>query len=367
MRVLTVFAACCVALGVVFVARTWQALRPAPAEPARTISIGVPPRASQPTSRAARQSESQPRPIVDAQRRPDAVGNESSSAAGDPVRDAPPPAAFQDQESSPAAGVAEAEVIWPADSSLDRLRERLNRARAVLREDAEHPGALRDAWRVCVEARQWHAAAEYLGRLVRAEPEELSLRAEYAELLLRLKRFAAAATELRELTQQGVSTPQVWYNLAVAHQELGQLADALACWNRVLEQAPGHTDARARRGEVLLDLLRWQDAAADFEQVIAAGGDAGESDPARMNLSLAYWRLGRLEDACAQLEAVLAAQPSHLAALERLATVALELYQLDPQKHARRREQVVECARRGLEIAPHSSELQRLLTAARQP
>ncbi|MBU0616239.1 MAG: tetratricopeptide repeat protein, partial [Planctomycetes bacterium] len=159
--------------------------------------------------------------------------------------------------------VTQSTVRWAGDQEPRRARQRFIELRSTLTDDPHNEAALEAALEL---ARQldWHnEACDLLARLVRLRPEDAALRLELAVQLMRLERWLEAVPQLRFVVEQQPDNERAWYNLAIAHQALGHLRDARATWSRVLELMPENPDAYAHRGEVLLDLRAWQEAAAD--------------------------------------------------------------------------------------------------------
>lgn len=85
------------------------------------------------------------------------------------------------------------------------------------------------------------------------------------------------------------------------------LERALAALDRVLALKPGDRETAGRRGEVLIELARWPEAADVFGQLLAGGR---EKDPGMIaKRSYALFKGGRVDEASAELDAGLAAHP----------------------------------------------------------
>ena len=200
-----------------------------------------------------------------------------------------------------------------------------------------------------------------LARLAEAEPENTEIRFEYAVTLMRLSRWVDAVHTLRVVVAQQPDHGHGWYNLAVAHQALGHLAEARRAWDRAVELLPDNPDAYAQRGEVLLDLHEWSAAAADFEAALEREPDDIE---AALNLSLALWKLGRLDEAQERVAGVIERHARHVPALNRMAELCWALYEMAPATNRAQREAAVAYWRRSLEIDSNQAEIEALLEAA---
>lgn len=216
--------------------------------------------------------------------------------------------------------VAAGDVRWAESPEQRAARRDLARARETLESDPCHPVALRDELVALVTLRDWNAAANTLGRLMELSPAEVELRFQLATMQVRARRWWDALAELEQVVAAEPEHARAWFDLAAVHERVGHLSEAQAAWDRVIELAPT-TEAYAQRGEVLLDLGAWAEAAADFERVLAETPDAAE---ATLNLALARVKLGRPVAARELMSAFVEQHPRHLPALNRLAELALE-------------------------------------------
>jgi tetratricopeptide (TPR) repeat protein len=121
---------------------------------------------------------------------------------------------------------------------------------------------------------------------------------------------------------------------------------------------PDNPDVYAHRGEILLDLRAWSDAAADFETALRL--EPGSIDTA-MNLSLARYKLGRLDEARLALLPVLEHYPRHIPVLNRLAEIAWALYCSDPAANETTLDETVDYCLRSLTIDADQPEVTTLL------
>lgn len=272
---------------------------------------------------------------------------------------ATPPAAEVLREAPAAA--TQPTVRWASDAPPSRARQRFVELREILVSEPQNEAALHAALELARELQWPNEVCDLLGRLVRLRPNDVTLRFELATQLMRLERWLEALPQLRWVVEQQPRNERAWYNLAIAHQALGHLHDARATWDRVIELMPENPDARAHRGEALLDLRDWSAAAADLETVLRLEPDSLD---AALNLSLAQSKLGRLEDARRTLLAVLEQRPRHTLVLNRLAEIAWGLYQADPVVNGPLREETVSCCSRSLAVDADQPEIKALLERA---
>jgi len=261
------------------------------------------------------------------------------------------------------APAAQATVRWAADPVEQADRRRLEAARAALRSDPDHPAALRDELAALVGLRRWEEAVNTATRLVSLTPGDDELRFELGALQIKARRWTEAIATLRDWVARHPAEPRGWFNLAVAHQAAGHLADARATWDRCMALAPS-VEARARRGEVLLDVEDWAAAADDFA---AACAEQGSSPELTLNLALALWKLGRTGEARTRLLALLAEHPRHVPTLNRLAEMAWAACVAAAPDERQPCEEAAEWCRRSLECDPTQPEIEALRAAALRP
>ncbi len=263
---------------------------------------------------------------------------------------------------SPAAPATQATVRWTGDDQRAAKR-RFAELREILVADPHNQAALEAALELARRL-EWHnEACDLLGRLVRLRRDDPGLRFELATQLMRLERWLEAIPQLRLVVEAQPENERAWYNLAIAHQALGHLRDTRATWNRVIQLMPANPDAYAHRGEVLLDLRAWTQAAADFETSLRLKPGALD---ATMNLALALAKLGRADQARDKLLPLLDRHPVHVPLLNRLAEVTWTLHQSNPAgNHALAKETVGYCSR-SLAINDAQPEIKALLDRAAQ-
>ncbi|NTX67670.1 tetratricopeptide repeat protein [Myxococcus sp. CA051A] len=106
------------------------------------------------------------------------------------------------------------------------------------------------------------------------------------------------------------------------HAALGDRTRAVALLEKALAAQPGHIEALELRGSLLLEAQQYAEAAAMLSQRVQQGGDARTLAPFHLTLgSLYQTHLNDPGRASSHLMTVLSAQPRHLEALERLATL----------------------------------------------
>ena len=261
----------------------------------------------------------------------------------------------------PPVTVEQPVVQWASEQGPRGARERLAAAREFLAREPDHPAALRDELRALRELGDWSAVADTLARMVALEPDNDVLRFEYAEALVRDKRWASAIDPLRECVVRQPNDVQAWLYLAAAQQTLGHLHDAEHSWSRVLELRPDDDEALAHRGEVRLSLHDWAGAAGDLERACSREPEAVDH---ALSLARALSQLGREPEARRCAEGVLARHPQNVRAMNALAELTWRAYRTDPATAAADLEATIEWCRRSLEIDPAQPAVRALLDAA---
>ncbi len=252
-----------------------------------------------------------------------------------------------------AAAPAQAPVKWAGDPANRPAARRLALALETLRTDPEHPTALRDLAAALAELGRWSEAADVLTRLRELTPDDLELRFELATALLQARRWVAAIADLKVVVAAQPDHERAWFNLAAAQQTVGHLADARAAWDRVLALKPS-ADARARRGEALLDLHDWAAAAEDFAAVLREQPDAVD---AVLNRALALVQIDGHAQARRELAAFAAAHPCNVAVLNRLGELAWTAYQAASEERADEREEAIGWWRESLACDPAQPDI----------
>jgi tetratricopeptide (TPR) repeat protein len=216
--------------------------------------------------------------------------------------------------------------VQAAERSLDEARAALDRARSAA-EEAERldPGLAEAALMLgFIETRAADAATdpddrdayreravEYGERCIKLDPDSLEGRINLADAYLYFNRYGKAAEVLRAASELSPRDPRVWNNLGYTYYAVGQLAEAIRCYELALLYAPedvrirvalsdcerrrGRTEAavgqlETARGEATDDRAmlatiafklaaiheyegRYKEAVEEYERYIALGGE----------------------------------------------------------------------------------------------
>lgn len=287
-----------------------------------------------PAAPRASRSASPTLPITSHSERPFATPRRSASISGEP------------HSAEPVA----TSIRWASDATqhkADQMDQRILAASA--RRDVE---ALRRLAQQAHDEGDWRYEILSLRHAVRLAPEDPESRFSLGASLMRIGAFADAVEHLRKSTGDAEFAPRAWHNLGVALTALGRLHEASEAWDETLKRQPGNFEALARRGETLLDLHEWSGAEADFTAALRIDPDC---EDCRMNLVLALIRLGRVDDAKAELEKALARNPRNVPALNRLARMA---------EQEQRRDLVIDYCQRSLSVQPNQPEIRAMLEIA---
>lgn len=140
-------------------------------------------------------------------------------------------------------------------------------------------------------------------------PNNARARNNLAEVYLNQRRADEALEQALEAVRLRPDHAEAQTNLGIAYALLGRLPEALSACGRAAELRPDYARGRSNFGIVLAQSGRWDEAVTQFEAALPHAVDAREVLAIRGNLARALLRAGRLPEAIAQLETVLAADP----------------------------------------------------------
>jgi tetratricopeptide (TPR) repeat protein len=180
------------------------------------------------------------------------------------------------------------ETAAPEETSFSPARrmDPLVRAEQALQQDPLHPLALRDAARLTLERGQSRDAERYLARLLIIDPNDIEVRQALAELAAKRE---AWSTVLDVLEPSGPARlePEQLRMYARACLATGRLRDAQAAWSRVIAQDAEDWGARLEYAAVLIELNELDLAVNQLQAVLAA---RPRSVPALNMLALLHWQ-----------------------------------------------------------------------------
>jgi tetratricopeptide (TPR) repeat protein len=135
---------------------------------------------------------------------------------------------------------------------------------------------------------QNESAAELFAASLQLTPDDTRLRAAYAELLGRMRRWEEARAEYARLVEASPNEPNLLHRLGVVESQLGQLDAARARFERVLTLRPNDAPVLHDLGAVYLKQNRLDESAACFRRAL-------EVNPAQEKSRLALERVQQLQ------------------------------------------------------------------------
>jgi tetratricopeptide (TPR) repeat protein len=170
----------------------------------------------------------------------------------------------------------------------------------------DHAGARRD---FAQALELWPDSVEAASGLI----EVLTIDSDWSSLVDRLSQAASAAGSVERASS-------LWLAVArIQREELDELPTAIRTLQRVLKVEPRHLDALERLAEHFRANGSWHEAAATLEQLLAAAPENSRLQRILLSLAQIYREhLEMPEKALRHVEAALAAEPTHSAALHEL-------------------------------------------------
>lgn len=170
-------------------------------------------------------------------------------------------------------------------------------------------------------------------RLLSRRPDDAALRKEAIDTAVGLGRADLALRLLRPLVDRQPADETLALRYLGLATEAKRTEDGLGVWRRYLAATPGpKIEARLKAGRLLSDLGRPNDAIAEYEAVLAAGGDkpdAAANVSARLALAELYEATGAPAKSLAQLEALQRLRPRDPAILREIGRRSLALSRQD--------------------------------------
>lgn len=150
-----------------------------------------------------------------------------------------------------------------------------------------------------------HAAAlEAVERALALEPTSVPARGARVGMLVRASRAADALREVDALLAAGVQSAELWVNKGIAHNELGQAAEAGRCFDHVLSLAPNHPDAQSQKVKLLIARERYDDALELVDRVLATSPNDAQAHANRGHVLVELRRYADAVEACGRACAI---------------------------------------------------------------
>ncbi len=222
--------------------------------------------------------------------------------------------------------IAEALSLGTRHHQEGRLAEAERLYRQVLAVDADNPQALHLLGMLAMQARQFEAAVELIGRAIRVDRTQAAFHANLGEAYRHLGKPSEAVECYRQALKIQPGLVQAHTRLGMLFRGQGKHAEAVESLREALRLRPEDTEARMLLGLTLDDQNKWTEAEACFRRVLR--GDE-RSIEAHFNLGAVLQSQGRLEEAVASYRAVLVLNPEHVDAHNNLGTILKEQNALD--------------------------------------
>jgi len=140
-------------------------------------------------------------------------------------------------------------------------------------------------------------------------PDNSRARINLAEVYLNQRRADEALVQALAAVRIRPDHAEAQTNLGIAYALLGRRSEALAACERAVALRPDYARGRSNHGIVLAQAERWAEAITEFEAGLRHATDPHEILAIRGNLARALVRAGRMPEAIAHLQVVLAADP----------------------------------------------------------
>ena len=152
-------------------------------------------------------------------------------------------------------------------------------------------------------------AMEFFAQGLAGNPDDVVLLSHQGLTQMKMSKVEAAEASFERATTLDPSYPQAQFNLGVLRFGQGRHRDAIALFERCLVLDPGFTDAYLNLGSTYAALEDYESALDPWERLRQA-----QPDNAALihNIALANARLGRLDEAKADFQRVLALDPGNV-------------------------------------------------------
>ncbi|MEX0678390.1 MAG: tetratricopeptide repeat protein [Pirellulales bacterium] len=222
--------------------------------------------------------------------------------------------------------VDEALAIGTNLHKAGRLAEAEKAYRQVLSVEPGHPHALHQMGLLALQARQFDAAIDLIGRAVRADRRQAAFHANLGEAYRHAGNAAEAAECLRRALKLQPRLPKAHRLLGIVLDDLGKPDEAADAFRQALRQLPDDTETRVHLGIVLEQQGKLAEAETCFRRVLRT--DSNSAD-AHFRLAGVLRSQERLDEAAASYRAAIALKPDHPEAHNNLGTILKDQEHLD--------------------------------------
>lgn len=129
--------------------------------------------------------------------------------------------------------------------TLQALQAEIAQAQAAVYQDPDRVDRWTDLARLMLQAGRYDEAERALGAALHAEPDNLFLRNDRANLTLALGDTSAALAAYQDILARDSTFADAWLNLGVVHASSGNMEAARRAWETALRHNPAHAEAKA--------------------------------------------------------------------------------------------------------------------------
>lgn len=144
----------------------------------------------------------------------------------------------------------EAERYLEAADSLDSMQREIERLQSIAENNPDEPEQWRTLGDELHRAGRLEEAKNAFGLALYLQPDNPTLRNRFAMLSAELEEYEAAVEQYRTLLRQHPTYVEGWFNLGVVYAWKGEPQQAEQAWERVLQQAPDHQQAKAYLAQI---------------------------------------------------------------------------------------------------------------------
>ncbi|MGH8229975.1 MAG: tetratricopeptide repeat protein, partial [Steroidobacteraceae bacterium] len=178
--------------------------------------------------------------------------------------------------------------------------------RAILKHQLDHPGALTLLGIMLAQSKRTGEAADFLGRAARRSPLDAVAQINHGNVLRDLGQSANALACYQRAIALAPDDPDAHYNLGLALSDLRRLGEALASFERAIALESDYAEAYANRGVILRKLERFDESLASLDRAIAIRPEFAQ---AHFDRGLALVALTRLDEALASYDRAITIEP----------------------------------------------------------
>lgn len=222
--------------------------------------------------------------------------------------------------------VDEALAIGTRLHRAGQLAEAERAYRQALAADPNHPHALHQLGMLALQARQFEAAVDLIGRAVRADRMQPAFHANLGEAYRQLGNADLAAESYRRAIKLDPRLPQPHALLGTVLHEQKKLDEAADSFRQALRLLPEDQRARLALGRVLEAQKKLDEAEACFRRVLRT--ETASADP-HFHLASVLQSKKRLDESKASYRAALAIDPNHFSAHNNLGTILKDEQRFD--------------------------------------